>query len=160
MSSVVILCLSNIWSIKSFLLYLVSLLDSNYRTSLVDDFGIVINPLVVEGQVHGGIAQGIGQALFEDTIYDNDGQLLSGSFMDYSMPRADNIPSISISMNEFPCKTNSLGVKGAGEAGTTGATGAVINALINALSPYKIRSIEMPATPEKVWKAIDEAKAR
>ena len=126
--------------------------------TVVDDFGVVINPLVVEGQVHGGIAQGIGQALFEDTIYDKDGQLLSGSFMDYSMPRADNIPSISISMNEFPCKTNSLGVKGAGEAGTTGATGAVINALVNALSPFNIKSIEMPATPEKVWRAINEAK--
>ncbi len=124
--------------------------------TVVDDFGVVLNPIVVEGQIHGGIAQGIGQALLEDTIYDETGQLVTGSFMDYCMPRADNIPAINISMNSFPCTTNTLGIKGAGEAGTTGATGAVINALIDALSPLGITHIEMPATPQKIWEAINK----
>ena len=126
------------------------------RYTVIDDFGVVLNPMIVEGQIHGGIAQGIGQALLEDTIYDTTGQLITGSFMDYTMPRADNIPSIEISMNSFPCKTNSLGVKGAGEAGTTGATGAVINAIIDALSPYDISHIEMPATPQRIWESINK----
>ena len=126
------------------------------KYAVIDDFGVVLNPMIVEGQIHGGIAQGIGQALLEDTIYDNTGQLVTGSFMDYTMPRADNIPSIDISMNSFPCKTNSLGIKGAGEAGTTGATGAVINAIINALSPLGISHIEMPATPQRIWETINK----
>ena len=128
------------------------------RYYVVDDFGVVLNPMIVEGQVHGGIAQGIGQALYENAFYDKQGQLVTGSFMDYCMPRADNVPFIDLSMNEIKCTTNTLGAKGAGEAGTTGATGAVINALIDALSPFGINHIEMPATSEKVWKAINQSK--
>ncbi len=126
------------------------------KYTVIDDFGVVLNPMIVEGQIHGGIAQGIGQALLEDTIYDETGQLVTGSFMDYTMPRADNVPSIDISMNSFPCKTNPLGVKGAGEAGTTGATGAVINAIMNALSPLGVSHIEMPATPQRIWESINK----
>jgi carbon-monoxide dehydrogenase large subunit len=128
--------------------------------TVVDEFGVVLNPMIVHGQIHGGIVQGIGQALFEDTIYDDEsGQLLTGSFMDYCMPRALNLPSIKIDMNAVPCTTNSLGVKGAGEAGTTGATGAVINAVLDALAPTGVAHIEMPATPQRVWRAIQDAKA-
>ncbi len=120
--------------------------------SVIDDFGKVINPLLLEGQVHGGIAQGIGQALFEETIYDNNtGQLLSGSFMDYAIPRASDIPSIRFNYNEILCTTNPLGIKGAGEAGAIGAPPAVINAVCNALD---IDHIDMPAKPEKVWKIL------
>ena len=126
------------------------------KYTVIDDFGVVLNPMIVEGQIHGGIAQGIGQALLEDTIYDETGQLVTGSFMDYTMPRADNVPSIDISMNSFPCKTNPLGVNGAGEAGTTGATGAVINAIMNALSPLGVSHIEMPATPQRIWESINK----
>lgn len=128
--------------------------------TVVDEFGVVLNPMIVHGQIHGGIVQGVGQALYEDTIYDNEsGQLLTGSFMDYCMPRALNMPSIKIDMNVVPCKTNSLGVKGAGEAGTTGSTGAVINAVLDALAPTGVKHIEMPATPQRVWQAIQDAKA-
>ena len=128
--------------------------------TVVDEFGVVLNPMIVHGQIHGGIVQGVGQALFEDTIYDDDsGQLVTGSFMDYCMPRALNMPSIKIDMNAVPCTTNSLGVKGAGEAGTTGATGAVINAVLDALAPAGVKHIEMPATPQRVWRAIQDAKA-
>ncbi len=128
--------------------------------TVVDDFGHVLNPMIVHGQIHGGIVQGIGQALYEDAIYDAEsGQLLTGSFMDYCMPRALNLPSIKIDMNVVPCTTNSLGLKGAGEAGTTGATGAVINAVLDALAPTGVTHIEMPATPQRVWRAIHDAKA-
>ena len=124
--------------------------------TVVDDFGKVINPLLLEGQVHGGIAQGIGQALFEETIYDRDtGQLLSGSFMDYAIPRASDMPFIKFSYNEFLCTTNPLGIKGAGEAGAIGAPPAVINAVCNALN---IEHINMPAKPEKVWSLISSNK--
>ena len=120
--------------------------------SVVDDFGKVINPLLLEGQVHGGIAQGIGQALFEETIYDDEtGQLLSGSFMDYAIPRANDIPTINFSFNEILCTTNPLGIKGAGEAGAIGAPPAVINAICNALS---LDHIDMPAKPEKIWRIL------
>ena len=120
--------------------------------TVVDDFGKVINPLLLEGQVHGGIAQGIGQALFEDTIYDEEtGQLLSGSFMDYAIPRASDMPLIKFSYNEILCTTNPLGIKGAGEAGAIGAPPAVINAICNALD---IDHIDMPAKPEKIWKVL------
>ena len=125
--------------------------------TVVDDFGKVINPLLLEGQVHGGVAQGIGQALLEDTIYDREtGQLLSGSFMDYSIPRANDIPFIKFSYNEIPCKTNPLGIKGAGEAGAIGAPPAIINAICNALD---IDHLDMPAKPEKVWSIISLKKA-
>ena len=124
--------------------------------TVVDDFGKVINPLLLEGQVHGGIAQGIGQALLEETIYDNEsGQLLSGSFMDYAIPRASDMPLISFSYNQILCKTNPLGIKGAGEAGAIGAPPAVINAVCNALD---IDHIDMPAKPEKIWKLLSSKK--
>jgi carbon-monoxide dehydrogenase large subunit len=130
------------------------------RYTVVDDFGRVINPLLVAGQVHGGIAQGVGQALFEHAVYDSEsGQLLAGSFMDYCMPRADNLPFIDFGYNEILCQTNPLGAKGAGEAGTLGALPAVINAIIDALAPLGVSHIDMPATPERVWRTIQSAKA-
>ncbi len=119
-----------------------------------DDFGRIINPLIVEGQVHGGLAQGIGQALCENTVYDPDGQLLTGSYMDYCMPRADNLPSFSVATNTTLCTHNPLGVKGCGEAGAIGAPAAIMNAVVNALSPLGIRDLAMPATAERVWRAI------
>lgn len=127
---------------------------------VVDDFGATLNPLLLAGQVHGGLVQGIGQALMEDTVYDSDsGQLLSASFMDYAMPRASNAPSFVFETRNTPCKTNPLGVKGAGEAGAIGSCPAVINAVIDALDRgYGIRHIDMPATPLKVWSLIDRAK--
>lgn len=126
----------------------------------VDDFGRIINPMVVEGQVHGGIVQGIGQALFEHAVYDPDsGQLLTGSYMDYCMPRADDVPSFRVVTNEHAlCTHNPLGVKGCGEAGTIGGSATIMNAVVDALSPFGIRHIDMPATPEKVWRAIQSAR--
>ena len=123
--------------------------------TVVDDFGKVINPLLLEGQVHGGIGQGLGQALLECCKYESEsGQLLSASFMDYTMPRADNLPSIRFIRNEVPCTTNPLGIKGAGEAGAIGAPPAIINAVVNALSDYKIRHVDMPVTPNKLWRLM------
>ena len=120
--------------------------------TVVDDFGKVINPLLLEGQVHGGIAQGIGQALFEETIYDDEtGQLLNGSFMDYAIPRASDMPNINFSYNEILCNTNPLGIKGAGEAGAIGAPPAVINAICNALN---LDHVDMPVKPEKIWRIL------
>jgi len=127
------------------------------RYVVVDDFGTVINPLLLAGQVHGGVGQGIGQALIEDCVYDRGGQLLTGSFMDYAMPRASDIPNIEFNVNVVPCTTNPLGVKGAGEAGAVGAPPAVINAVVDALAPLGIATIEMPATPLRVWQAIQRA---
>jgi carbon-monoxide dehydrogenase large subunit len=124
----------------------------------VDDVGRVINPLIVHGQMHGSTVQGIGQALTEDCVYDREsGQLLSGSFMDYAIPRADMVPSFESATNEVPAPNNPLGVKGAGEGGTTGAPPAVINAIVDALREYGVRDITMPATPERVWQAIHKA---
>ncbi len=129
------------------------------RYSMVDDFGKVVNPMIVAGQAHGGIAQGIGQALMEYTAYDREtGQLLAGSFMDYAMPRASDMPNIEIGFNNVPCKTNVLGIKGAGEAGSVGALAAVMNAVVDALAPLGITHIDMPATPHKIWQAIEQAK--
>jgi carbon-monoxide dehydrogenase large subunit len=116
----------------------------------VDDFGNVINPMIVEGQVHGGIAQGIGQALLEHGIYDPSGQLLTGSMMDYCMPRADDLPSFVVDTTVTPCTHNPLGVKGCGEAGAIGAPAAIMNAVTDAL---KLKDVAMPATPERVWRA-------
>ncbi len=128
------------------------------RYSVTDDVGKAVNPLIVAGQVHGGVTQGIGQALHERTVFDPDsGQLLSGSFMDYTIPRADDLPAIEVELVEVPCGTNPLGVKGAGEAGAVGSPPAVINALIDALSPLGITAIDMPATPERVWRALSRA---
>ncbi len=130
------------------------------RYTVVDDFGKVINPLIVAGQVHGGIAQGAGQALFEHAVYDDEsGQLISGSFMDYCMPRADDLPFIDFRYNEILCRTNPLGAKGAGEAGTLGALPAVVNAILDALAPLGVTHIDMPATPERVWRTIQQAQA-
>ena len=124
------------------------------KYTVVDDFGLVINPNMLAGQVHGGIAQGIGQAIYENTVYDEEnGQLLSGSFMDYAIPRAEDLINIDIRWNMVPCKTNLLQIKGAGEAGAIGAPPAVINAIVNALN---IEHIDMPATPNKVWSKINK----
>jgi aerobic carbon-monoxide dehydrogenase large subunit len=128
------------------------------RFVVVDDFGTVVNPLLLAGQVQGGIGQGVGQALLEDCLYDPEsGQLVTGSLMDYAMPRADNVPAIEFSYNVVPCTTNPLGIKGAGEAGAIGAPPAVINAIVDALSEYGVEHVEMPATAERVWRAINEA---
>jgi aerobic carbon-monoxide dehydrogenase large subunit len=125
------------------------------RYTVVDDFGAVINPLLLEGQVHGGIVQGLGQALFEHTVYDDEGQLLTGSFTDYAMPRAADFPYFSFSTHNVPCKANPLGIKGAGEAGAIGSPSAVINAIVDALNAKAgIRHIDMPATPQRVWDAL------
>ena len=119
---------------------------------VVDDFGTVLNPLLLKGQIHGGIAQGLGQALLEEAVYDRDsGQLLTGSFMDYAMPRADHLPPINIHLNSVPSTTNALGMKGAGEAGAIGAPPAVINAIVDALADLGVDHIDMPATPSRVW---------
>jgi aerobic carbon-monoxide dehydrogenase large subunit len=125
------------------------------RYSVADDVGRVINPLIVDGQIHGGLAQGIGQALTEAIVYEGtSGQMLSASFADYAMPRADDLPEFAVVYNEVLCKTNPLGVKGAGEAGTVGAPPAVINAVLDALKPLGVKHIDMRATPERVWRAI------
>jgi len=128
------------------------------RYSVTDDVGKAVNPMIVRGQVHGGVAQGFGQAVLERTAFDpSSGQLLSGSFMDYCLPRADDLPDIEVELVEVPCGTNPLGVKGAGEAGAVGSPPAVINAIIDALAPIGITHIDMPATAEKVWQAIARA---
>jgi len=127
---------------------------------IVDDFGVTVNPLLLAGQVHGGVVQGLGQALTEDTIYGDDGQLLTASFMDYGMPRADDVPSFHFETRNVPSTTNAMGIKGAGEAGTIGAAPAAINAITDALwRAYGISHIEMPATPARVWAAISAAAA-
>src|SRR5262249_49571335 len=127
----------------------------------VDDFGKVINPMIVEGQVHGGLAQGIGQALLEGCVYDEDsGQLITGSLMDYSIPRADDLPSFQVGTEQTPCTHNPLGVKGCGEAGAIGAPAAVMNAITDALWPLGVRDVEMPATSERVWRAMQSAKGK
>lgn len=128
---------------------------------VVDDVGIMINPTIVKGQIHGGIAQGVGQILMEQVAYDpQSGQLLSGSFMDYAMPRADNFSDMEIASNEVPTQRNPLGVKGAGEAGTVGAMPALMNAIMNALSDVGVTEIDMPTTPDRVWRAIRDARAK
>ncbi len=124
------------------------------RFVAVDDVGNIINPMIVEGQIHGGVVQGIGQALFEGAIYDEQGQLTNGSYMDYVLPRADDLPMIETDNTITPCPHNPLGVKGAGEAGTIGSTPAVVNAVIDALKDYGVKDIQMPLTPERVWKAM------
>ena len=130
------------------------------KYTFVNDFGVVINPLLVNGQAHGCIVQGIGQALCEATVYDDEGQLLSGSFMDYAMPRATDAPLFVHDFHSVPATTNPLGAKGCGEAGCAGALPSVMNALVDALSEYGIKHIDMPATPERVWRAIQQAQGR
>jgi carbon-monoxide dehydrogenase large subunit len=128
------------------------------RYVAVDDVGKVVNPMVVDGQVHGGIAQGVAQALFEEAVYDEDGNLVTGSMVSYMVPSAAELPSFELGRTETPSTTNPLGVKGVGETGTIASTPAVINAVVDALSPYGITDMEMPATPERVWRAIEEAR--
>ncbi len=131
------------------------------RYAAVNDSGLIINPLLFEGQVHGGLAQGIGQVLFEHVVYDDEsGQLQSASFMDYCMPRADDLPSFVLDDVEVPCKTNPLGVKGAGETGTVAALPAVMHAILDAVRPLGVTDLQMPATPHAVWRAIRQANAR
>src|SRR6266508_2303065 len=130
------------------------------RYSVVDDVGTVINPLLLKGQIAGGIAQGVGQILMEDIRFDGEGQILTGSFMDYAMPRATDISAVEVKSNPVPTATNPLGVKGAGEAGCVGAMPAVANALGDALSHLGIRHVEMPATPERLWRAMNESNSR
>jgi carbon-monoxide dehydrogenase large subunit len=131
------------------------------RYACIDDLGRVINPMIVEGQIHGALAQGLGQALMEHVVYDKgSGQLVSGSFMDYAMPRAGDLPPIAIAFHNVPAKTNPLGVKGVGEAGCTGSPPAIMNAILDALRPVGVKELDMPATPFRVWQAIAAAKGK
>jgi carbon-monoxide dehydrogenase large subunit len=127
------------------------------KYTAVNDFGTVINPMLVEGQIQGGVVQGLGQVLLEGAVYDGDGQLVTGSFMDYAMPRAHDAPMIDVGNRPVPTKTNLIGAKGCGEAGTSGGLPAVANAVIDALSDYGIRHLEMPMTPARIWQAIQDA---
>ena len=125
------------------------------RYTMVNDFGTVVNPLLVEGQLHGGVVQGIGQALLEATRYDEDGQLVTGSFMDYCLPRAADAPDFRFESRGVPTKTNPVGAKGCGEAGCAGALPSVMNAVVDALSARGVRHLDMPATPLRVWSALN-----
>ena len=128
------------------------------RYVVIDDVGTVVNPVGLKGQIHGGVAQGLGQALMEQVVYDREsGQNLTGSFMDYAMPRADTMPYMEITSNPVPTKRNPLGAKGAGEAGTVGALPAIVNAVIDALAPLGVASLEMPATSQRIWQAMRDA---
>ncbi len=128
------------------------------RYVAVDDVGKKINPMIVDGQLHGGIAQGVGQALWEEAIYDDDGQLLSGSLLDYALPRASWLPNFELDETVTPSPVNPLGVKGVGEAGAIASTAAVANAVVDALSVHGIRHLDMPFTAPKVWAALQAAK--
>jgi aerobic carbon-monoxide dehydrogenase large subunit len=130
------------------------------RYSAVNDLGTIVNPLLVEGQIQGGVVQGLGQVLLENAVYDSDGQFVTGSFMDYAMPRAHDVPMINVLSHPVPTKSNPLGAKGCGEAGTSGGLPSVANAVIDALSEYGIRQLEMPMTPARIWQAIQDAKAK
>jgi carbon-monoxide dehydrogenase large subunit len=125
---------------------------------VVDDVGTVINPMLVKGQIMGGIAQGLGQVLMEDKSYDETGQVLTGSFMDYAMPRAGDIPPMAVGDHPVPAKSNPLGTKGCGEAGCAGSLSTIVNAVLDALSEHGVKEINMPLTPERVWRAIQDAK--
>ena len=128
------------------------------RYTAVDDYGRLVNPLLTEGQVHGGVAQGIGQALMEHAVYDpNCGQLISATLMDYAVPRGADLPMLDIGFVEIPTAANSLGVKGAGQAGAIASPATVMNAIMDAVRPYGIEHIDMPATPQRVWQAIRDA---
>ena len=130
------------------------------RFVAVDDLGMVINPMICEGQIHGGIAQGVGQALFENIVYDEEsGQLLTGSFLDYGMPRADDFPLFVSELVEIPAKTNPLGIKGIGEAGTIAAPPTVVNAVLDALRERGVEHLDMPLTPARIWQAANGVKA-
>ena len=127
------------------------------KYTVVDDFGTVMNPMLVEGQVHGGVAQGLGQALCEAAVYDESGQLLSGTFMDYAMPRATDLPFISFQMQPIPSTANEAGIKGCGEAGTVGAMAAVTNAALDAVWEQGVTHVDMPLTPQRMWGWLDAA---
>jgi carbon-monoxide dehydrogenase large subunit len=129
------------------------------RYVAVDDCGNVINPMIVEGQVHGGIAQGVGQALWEGAVYDDSGQLLTGEMLDYALPRAHNLPSFETDRTVTPSPHNPLGVKGIGEAGAIASPAAVVNAVVDALKPFGVRHLDMPLTSEKVWRAIQSGRS-
>jgi carbon-monoxide dehydrogenase large subunit len=129
------------------------------RYLAVDDVGTVINPMIVDGQVHGGIAQGVAQALYEEAIYDGDGNLTTSSMLSYLVPSAVELPSFELERTESPSPTNPMGVKGVGETGTIASTAAVMNAVVDALSPYGVTDVAMPAKPERVWRAIQEGGA-
>jgi carbon-monoxide dehydrogenase large subunit len=126
----------------------------------VNDFGTIVNPMLVAGQLHGGVAQGIGQALMECVSYDSSGQPITGSFMDYAMPRAEDIPMMAVGDHPVPAKSNPLGTKGCGEAGCAGSLSTIVNAVVDALAEYGIAHIDMPLTPERVWRAIRDAKSK
>ena len=130
------------------------------RYTGVNDFGTIVNPMIVAGQLHGGVAQGIGQALMEEVSYDESGQPITGSFMDYALPRAEDIPTMDVGDHPSPAKSNPLGTKGCGEAGCAGSMVCIVNAVLDALSEYGIKQIDMPLTPERVWRAIEDAKAK
>jgi carbon-monoxide dehydrogenase large subunit len=128
------------------------------RYTAVDDFGTLINPMLTVGQVHGGVAQGMGQAMLEHTVYDqHSGQMLSGSFMDYTLPRAQDLPDLNITLSGVPTNANPLGVKGSGQAGAMASPQAIIAAVLDALAPRGVTHIDMPATPERIWRAIRSA---
>jgi carbon-monoxide dehydrogenase large subunit len=126
--------------------------------AVADDVGTVVNPMIVDGQIHGGLAQGIGQALLEECAYDDGGQLVTGSFLNYTMPRATDFPFFEVGNHVTACTHNPLGAKGVGEVGAIGVPPAVINAVLDALAPLGVKDISMPATPQKVWQAIQNAK--
>jgi carbon-monoxide dehydrogenase large subunit len=130
------------------------------RHTVIDDVGRMVNPMLVKGQIHGGVVQGLGQALVEDLVYDETAQMLAGSFMDYAMPRADDVPFFEVDSHEVPTQVNPLGAKGVGEAGTVGALPALVNAVNDALAPLGVRHLDMPMTPTRVWRAIRDAKTR
>jgi len=130
------------------------------RYTTVDDVGIAVNPMLVTGQIHGGVAQGIGQALYEGVTYDADGQLLTATYQDYCIPRADDVPPIVVTLDDAaPCKTNPLGSKGCGESGAIGGPPCITNGVMDALAELGITNLQTPLTPQKVWKAIQEANA-
>jgi len=127
---------------------------SIYRYACVDDVGTVVNPMIVEGQIHGGLVQGIAQALFEEAVYDDAGNLITGTLVDYLVPSAADVPSFLTDRTETPSTDNPIGAKGVGEAGCIASTPAVVNAIVDALRPYGVNDVQMPCTPERVWRAI------
>jgi carbon-monoxide dehydrogenase large subunit len=128
------------------------------RYSAIDDVGCAVNPMIVEGQTHGGIAQGVGEALMERCVYDAAGQLLTASFMDYAMPRAADLPMFATAISEVPSTTHPLGLRGGGEGGITPALGVIANAIVDALRPFGVEHIELPATPQRIWRVIQQAR--
>jgi aerobic carbon-monoxide dehydrogenase large subunit len=128
------------------------------RYTAVDDYGVLVNPMIAAGQAHGAMAQGVGQALLEHAVYDpGSGQMVAGSFMDYALPRADDLPSFDLGFNGTPCTTNPLGVKGCGEAGAIAAFPAIANAILDALAPFGVEGFDGPATPDRIWRALQQA---